>query len=450
MLKQIAKYALTFLGIVLFFNVSMYLVCLFDSERLDDNARQSCETILNQDAYPVLCYPLDIKNDNITDALMINEMVSVNSTTPYESYMKIRKNFRAGQTTQEIRNHVGENMCTFYDEELGQERCASYVYCTMDELRDFLAHRNHIAIGYGRYWHGYLTIFRPMLLWLNVTQMRAVLLGVFIALYALLMRLTYKRLGRDVTVIFGASLLCCGYFSAYFSLQGAPVFLVMAISAIFLLWRWEKLGDFGLFVFAVGCFANFVDYLTVPPLTLGVLSALYLLRLQQEGREWNYCLKALLGWSFLWVLGYAGVWVWKWLQYDLTIHDGPSMVSIALQQCLVRMSRQNSYDGPYGNNYFYITLLVMGKTTFFTMITALVMLTLRRWHYIVRGFNKSSLPFFVLATYPIIWFFVLANHIIYHYFFAYRLFTVYMLGLLLAMCTLDCSAQSDEADGHSR
>ena len=435
-LKQIAKYVSTFIGVIALFIGSLYLVCLFGSEQLEVHAAESSQILNEQLDYPVLCYTLDVRNNNVTDAIIVNEIISVDHNNPYESAMKVRKNYRPGTTTVEVSDQVGEGMSACLDKSTGQEIVSTEVFNPLNELSQTVNKQLHTAIVYARYWHGYLVLYRPMMLWMNITHMRYCLAAVFAGLFALAMYSFNWRFGRDVAFMFGASLLCSGYCFTCFSLQGAPVFLVLMVSTILLLRRLDKIRDFGLFIFVVGCCTCYFDYLTTPLLTLGILSAIYLLKQYNEGRSWSTCLKSLVSWACLWLLGYAGTWICKWWLYDATVNDSNNMVSVGLQQCLVRMAHQSSIVTPLNDNYLFITLIVLGLSSLCTMLLGVIVVALNQWNWTIKGFNKMALPFLVLATFPIIWFIALANHTIGHYFYTYKIFAVYMIGVLLATHTL--------------
>ena len=93
---------------------------------------------------------------------------------------------------------------------------------------------------------------------------------VFIALFALLVFLLYKKLGKRIMFAICLPLNLCGYFFISYSLQQAPAYMVMMIFAIIVTsklgkWDWDKLIYSAMIVGSLTCF---FDFLTTPILTL--------------------------------------------------------------------------------------------------------------------------------------------------------------------------------------
>ena len=66
------------------------------------------------------------------------------------------------------------------------------------------------------------------------------------------------------------------------------------ISSIIYLKYIDKIKNFYMYIFIVGCITNYVDYLTVPLITLGMLCGLHLFKLSYEKKDWKECLKELI------------------------------------------------------------------------------------------------------------------------------------------------------------
>ncbi len=427
------KYTGTFIVLILIFNICLYLACLFDSQRIKANIIESYEILHKQGAVYYVSEVFSVQNDNNTDALMINELYSVDCHQPFGSYMKVRKNYSPGLTKHEKPDVNGECVSVLFDEKTNSELITCDLYDPIKELGDFLHECLHTAIDYGRYWHGYFILYRPLLLICNISQIRALLFTLFVGLYLYFVYLLHRRFGKTIAVILGMSLACSGYFTAYCSLSNAITFVVMMVGAIVLLRRIDRIKDFSLFLFVIACVANFFDYLTVPLISLGMLCGLYLLKLLEEGKDWYYCLKFVVLNTVIWLFGFSSTWLCKWIMYDLTMHDGNSMLMVGLNQCIYRMNRTNTYAEIFGDKGVFITMLIIGRASFYTLITAGVVIYLQEFRINIRAFDKRALPFMLLALFPVIWYTALANHTVMHYFYTYRQSFIFMLGVLLAI-----------------
>ena len=422
------KYTKAFIVLILVFNIGLYLACSFNSKLIKKNVKESQAILYKEGMFYNISDLLNIRADNSADALMINECYSVDSSNPYESYMKVRKNYRKNKKLYQYEETVGE--LNTYVEEVDEE--SDEYYNTINELGDFLDGKIHSYINYGRYWHGYLIFLRPLLMLFNIIQIRHILLLVFVALYIYLLYLLHKEFGKNITIIFGVSLLCSGYFSASYILEVAPVFLITIISSIILIKRIDKIKDFYLYMFIVASITNYFDYLTVPLITLGIPCAIYIIKLLKEGKDWKYCTKFLIINSIVWVISYATTWIFKWLQYDLTINDGNSMIQIGFGQAKFRMQRVNE---AIGSNVSYIPIIakIIGKSLIYVTITIIIIILTNKSQPKIKKETKNYIPFLILAIYPIVWFIALANHTILHSYFTYRNVLLFMIGILLAI-----------------
>ncbi len=427
-LISILKYIGIFILVILIFNIGLFLACKFDSNKLENNVVESYKVLSREGATYRISRIFDIYNNNHTDAVIINETYSVDSKHPFLSYMKARKNYKKGLTKYELPESTGEGISVNYDYETGDE-IYEYDYDSIGELYDFLSGTIHYSVNYGRYWHGYLIIYRPLLLVCNITQIRAILHITFILLLLTFVFLVYKRFNISIALIYGLSILLCGYLTASYSLESSPVFLTMIISSIIYVKRIDKIKNSNLYIFIVGCVTNYFDYLTVPLITLGVLASLYMLKLIEDKKDWKYCLKSLIICSVLWAVGYAGTWIFKWIQYDLTIKDMNNMLKIGFVQSFYRMERNNTLVGD--TSIITRTIQIIGPASIYALITIFITMILNKFKTLSHNINKCAIPFLLIALYPIAWYIILANHTLIHFYFTYRHTIIYTLGICL-------------------
>ncbi len=442
-MRTIAVNCLRYIGVftllILIFNLLLYLSCLFDSRLIKENVRESSEILIKQGYDKDIFSLMWVKNDTGADSVCINEAYAIDCRHPFESYMKARKDYNPQLTKFEARDYIGEGMSALYVEEFNQNRFGYVDFDNLSELRDFVSDKLEIAIVYGRYWHGNIALYRPLLLFCNITQIRMLMLGVYICLFVYFIYLVNKRFGLSIALIFALSLVCCGYFTIFFCLSNSPIFLTMIVSGVILIKRIDTIKDFSMFVFVVACVVNFVEFLTVPLVTLGMLCGLYLLKLMEEGKDWAYCLRFVVVNSLIWLLGFAGTWMCKWVLYDLTINDGTSMVQVGIQQCLFRLQRTchtivpDRFSDPFSENGVFIAMMLLARAAFFTVLSSFAIMWAKGFKMSSQGLNKRALSFVLLSTLPLVWYLALANHTILHAFFAYRHAFVFMLGALLAM-----------------
>jgi len=264
----------------------------------------------------------------------------------------------------------------------------------------------------------------------NISQLRVFLLITFIILFIILIYLIYKKFDIYKAIIFASSLICTNYFSVHYSLESTPVYLIMMISSIILLLRLDKLKNFSLFIFIVGCLTSIFDYLTVPLITLGIPCSIYLLKLLKEKKDWKYCLKFIIINSIIWGIGYLSTWLFKWILYDLTIPNTKSMIEIGITQCLFRVQRASNTIY-IGINVWTRILDFISNMPLYVLGTLLITILLRKFKYNIDFHNKSTFIFLLIAIMPIAWYILLSNHTIVHFIFVNRHVLLFMLGILL-------------------
>lgn len=237
-IKKIVKYIITFIILLIIFNLLLSLSSLFPSSLIEKNVKESSITLMKEGNLYQFFGWLNIYNDNYTDSIMINTAYSIDYNDPVYSYMSGRKNFKNEITKTSLKDTSGELISVNNLEE----------YDPVGELDEFLDGNINTSINYARYWHGYLPILRILLLIFNISEIRIFLFIIFFILFVYLLYLLKNKLGIIISFIFGISLILHGYFFVSYSLQNAPVFLVMMISCIILLNNLTKIKDFYLFL----------------------------------------------------------------------------------------------------------------------------------------------------------------------------------------------------------
>ncbi len=428
-LLKLLKYIITFLLIMIIINISLFLVCLIDSKLLKKHVTESSKILLKQEVFHPVRDISPVFNNNYSDAQIINEIYSVDNRHPYTSYMKVRRNYNKDIIEREIEDVNGDGL-TIKEDNSKKSLLIEENYNPIEELKLFLDGKTKYSINSGRYWHGYLIVYRPLTILFNISQLRTFLLVTFIILFIILIYLIYKKFDIYKAIIFASSLIFTNYFSVHYSLESTPVFLIMMISSIVLLLRLDKIKDFSLFIFIIGCLTSIFDYLTVPLITLGIPCSIYLLKLIEENKDWKYCFKFIIINSIIWLIGFISAWLFKWILYDLTIPGTKSMIEIGITQCLFRVQRVSN-TVYLGISVWDRILVFIANMPLYILGVLMIIILLRRFKYNINIHNKSIYSLLLIALMPIVWYIVLSNHTIVHYLFVYRHMLLFLLGILL-------------------
>ena len=427
MIKKILKYISTFIILLLIFNLLLFAGSLYPSKIIEKNVKKSSQILTEEGNLYEFFEWSDVVNNNYTDALMINEAYSIDNTNPLYSYMAVRKNFNKEITKKHLVD-TQEELISINSED----------YDPVGELEQFVNGNIDTSINYARYWHGYLPILRTLLIFLDIAGIRKILLIIFIILFIWLIKLIKEKIGITASMIFAISLILEGYFYVSYSLESAPVFIVMMISSIILLKRIDKIKNLYLYIFIISCITNFVDYLTVPLITLAIPLLLYILYKQKNDKEIK-CkdyIKIIIKSSIIWFIGYATTWISKWIIYDIIYQEG--LLKSAIMQV---MYRSESY-----NKYKIITIQEMVRELIFDNIGYTVMIFnififgcfICKKKYKLKIKEKSeyfneSIPMLLISIMPLVWYRALANHTLMHYRFVYRHMLIFLIGITICL-----------------
>lgn len=424
-MKKLLKYVITFIILIISFNLLLLLGSLFPSSWIEENVKESSKTLLVEGNLPYFKLNPNITNNNYTDAIMINACYSIDNTDPFFSYMSVRKNYKSGLTTRQLEDTKGE---------LASISSRNGAYDPVFELDNFLDEKIGTSIEYARYWHGYLPFLRVLLIFFNVSQIRTFLFGIFLGLFIALIVLLRKKSGNIISAIFAFSLLAYEYFFVAYSLESAPIFIVMMISCIVLLLFIDRIKNIYLTFFIIACISNFVDFLTVPLITLGMPLYIYILYKQKTGNlDLKEVIKIIVLSSISWGCGYAFTWISKWILYDVIYSK--SLISSAISQVLYRSTSTYSLSNVLDVlKMFMFNNLIYAMIFIWIVIVILFLLIFKyRAHFKPNflSYFKEVAPILLISVLPIIWYVVLTNHTVLHTHFVYRHMLVCLTGWLL-------------------
>lgn len=445
------KYIITFIGLIIIFNLLLFLGSLFPSNLLEKNVKESAKTLLTEGNRYQIIKTLDVYNDNYTDSIMINTSYSIDNTNPIYSYMSGRKNFNSQITKNSLEDASGEliSINTLNEKSLKNNSIiVSEEYEPVIELNEFINGKIHTSINYARYWHGYLPFLRTLLLVFNISQIRIFLLILFIIILFYLICLINKKLGNIIAFLFGFSLIVYDYFLVPYSLQNAPIFLVMLISCIILLKNLDRIKNFSLFTFIIGCIANFVDFLTVPIITLGFPLLLYIYYKQNNNIKNTDLTRIVILSTLTWFIGYGLTWLSKWILFDCIYNN--NLLELALNQIIYRSTGSttfNSLSKKVENQNIdelvfilseLISHLLLLLTIAFIFISFFIIIYFKknRIKISLLKFNiliKQCLPILIIVLLPLFWYILLASHTTKHIFFTYRNMSVSLYGLSICL-----------------
>ena len=430
------KFILIFVILLGIYFAIMTLTSLIPSGMLENNVRESSETLVQEGEK--VTFDLKYKEENIftfTDALMINTAYSIDNNHPIESFILARKNYIPGQTTEfypDGQYNLGANE-NYISKENGDLYQTKELYGLMhgDNIQD--------SYEYARYWHGYLSILRPLLLLFNYSGIRIVLAIITLISIVALITLLCKKISITSGVIYGIGLLAISIFIVTKSIIEILIFIVAFISSIILLLKKNPEKNIGIFFFVVGSVSNFIDLLTAPLVTLGITAITYFLLIQKNESKVNikrYILD-FLKICISWALGYGITWLSKWVITE--IFFGRPIISQAIEQAVFRSNGPQingmnifSLSNVFIRNMEYLSSPVAITILIAAVIYIIVMMIINRNKKIDFKENlKKCLPYILIFFLPVIWYMVLKQHSYTHVNFTYRILVISIISLLI-------------------
>ena len=303
---------------------------------------------------------------------------------------------------------------------------------------------------YARYWHGYLVVLKPLLLFFSYSQIRLLNTLVVCSLIAVILCGFYKRFKtHKYSLAFLGAVLFLNPVVLTASLQFSTVFYIILLEYTAALY-WgdalDKKGKFNFIFLLSGIFTAFFDLLTYPIAALGMLLILQLLLFNDT--IIRNVLRAVKS-SVCWIFGYLGMWSGKWIVASLLTEE--NVIANALHAVTFRTGTSSgiegwdfSWGGLFRSNFgwlvgtnailFKMFMIILIVGVFFLLITKKVKLNI-------------DLPFVALLVLfcfiPIARYIVFSNHSFMHGFITYREGIVYVMASLCG--GLSCLRQKEDS-----
>mgnify|MGYP003304391137 CR=1 FL=1 len=354
---------------------------------------------------------------------MINTAYSIDSNNPIESFLTARKNYIPG-VTKIIHEDTDKNLKSaskYYENGFFN----GDAYQTF-ELYDTVQENNlYESFEYPRYWHGYLTILRPLLCLANYETIMFLSMLIFLSLLICVTILTYKKIGAFPAMALILACVSVDLLVVVKSINEILCFDLALIYSIFILIKKQKDNNISLAFFVFGSITNFLDLFTNPIVTYGIPIMIYfLVLLKDEKINLKKVLYIFFKTSISWVLGYALTWMSKWVITDVILNR--NVIKNGIEQVLFR-SIVNSSDKNVNIKNFLERIILFFSLDYIIIligvITLIIIFNIKKIKDVSKkSINKkvSIITYFIGILIPVVWYIVLSQHSIIHLFFTYR------------------------------
>lgn len=279
-------------------------------------------------------------------------------------------------------------------------------WCDPDAIETY---KGCSVVRYSRYWHGYLLPLRIQLLITDLKGIQAINLIVMAILLIAAILLICRIISLKVALMFTLSVCVVAIPLVPLCMQYSTCFYIMLLSVIVVLVCHKFTTDnlnLSLILFATGGVTAYMDFLTVPIITLGFPLAIAFL-----GHKRNRSIKSVFVCSIAWFMGYGGIWAAKWIL--ATAFTSSDIIEDAMVQISARTFETNA-DIVSGMMH---TLLKYDIAGLVLTLSALFLCLFFRKNKTVL---KKNIYLALIGSLPLIWYAVLQNHSLIHFWFTWR------------------------------
>lgn len=289
------------------------------------------------------------------------------------------------------------------------------------------------VVNYPTYWHGYLIVLKPLLVFMDYGEIRVLNLVIQTLINIAIIGLMFKKNLKQYILPYILSVCMIMPIATAFSMQFADIFYIFSIANIVLLCskeKWNNKDTYCIFFAAIGMATSYFDLLTYPLLTFGIPMILYMCTNDTENLREN--LKDMFKYIFCWGFGYAGMWAGKW--FLATLFTDVNVIGDAILSFLFRTSSETAMGK-------FSIIMVFAKNVYRfikTPVTIIVgIFVLKRIFDIIKNrirIDKSTLiQFVVVCLLPFGWYIFASNHSYIHSFFTNK---ILMIVVFAIMCFL--------------
>lgn len=269
------------------------------------------------------------------------------------------------------------------------------------------------SIIYPRYWHGYLTILKPLLMIANVSCIRLINYYFQCALMVTAIILFYKKLGVAYVVAFTIVLLTLNPVTLAMTFQLDAVVYIMLLSVILCLWKNEWLFEkklYPLFFLFIGILTAFFDFFTFPLVGFGIPWLVYCI-LNKHHYQGDPSITNLCFHFFCWAFGYAGMWCGKWfVSWFLTGYN-------VFYDAYLHIGHRISHTNFIGEHVTPFEAVAMNCAAFLfdPLAFAFLVIYICYVYYVfrtkkIKKCKQYYFPVFIVACCPFFWYMLLCNH----------------------------------------
>lgn len=295
----------------------------------------------------------------------------------------------------------------------------------MESYSDYIGSYNH-------YWHGYVTVLRPLMLVLDFSDLRMLNGACQLLIVALLIRLIGREKGIRYVLAFLTSYILLNPRALAMGLQYTWIFYIAYGGTLALLSKrrfFAEKNRYLYFFIVLGMLTSYLDMLTYPLFAWGFPLVWWIVADKEERRAFAW-VKCVVCSGIAWIAGYAGMWAAKWQIATLVLKK--DVFATAVKEIFFCSGTAETkmdnlaarWSAIYVNwrHYAYkIYMVILAGWLLWWIVCSLR----KKWTKSSKGY-----ALFLIGISGIVWYIVLSNHTMIHHFFTHRIYGVSIAAFL--------------------
>lgn len=425
-MKEIIKYIIIFFVTLIILFGLLVITAKIPRELISDNIKESTSEFPTSSEIDKVVIKRDYTYRHIyADAMLLNIIYCIDTSKPVQAVMEAKY-------YSELKEIVNN-----FDQKEEVSKSISYDF---NELVDGKHEGNQ---QYIRYWHGSMSIIRPLLVFLNLKQIYILNFIIITVLTIILLIILIKTKIKELVVAFIISLIMCFVITVPFCLEYTWTYMIMLIASILAIILEKRGKKLNILFFVTGIITCYLDFLSTELLTFMVPILLILVIRYKQNRLTNFKegFKFLVISTILWGIGYIGMWFAKWILASIILKI--NAFDYVIDNAIERINGGNTAIIRTDN--IYIRAIVDNLLTLFpiniqkrverlyfipVIIIIFVLVFIKKKNWRELWFPALLL---IIAITPYIRYLILADHSYRHYFFTFRLQMISIIALILAI-----------------
>ena len=286
-----------------------------------------------------------------------------------------------------------------------------------EDLKSTVLNEKGTNASYSRYFHGYMIVYRFLLLFMSINEIKIFMFLLATSLFLYFSYLCIKKRLKKVTVSMLISFFICMLPFSFNTIGHVFPYFIALLGCIVIICNKNRNTE--LLFLILGISVAFFDFLSVETLTLTLPLLCLIVKHQEENTALS--LKTFTIININWLLGYIMTFLYKWLLNFLVLGIKYTEISISkgLDEIISSAKLGSGISLNINMLFPYVNSSAISLGIYLLLLSALAIFCYLFHKKDCNKYNTIGYLIFIFFI-PYIRYFLLSNHGVFHYFFTYR------------------------------